>query len=141
MIASKTFKVLGVEHIGIAMDDNEKIESFLRLLPDMSYAGNETIEDQMVKTDIFSTNDAKIELLNSTSKDSTIEKYINKNGNGVHHIALRVDSLENAIKELSNNGIEFIDQKPRLGAEECMIAFIHPKSTGGILFELCQRPQ
>tara|TARA_B100001250_G_C19675552_1_gene733489 strand:+ start:627 stop:1052 length:426 start_codon:yes stop_codon:yes gene_type:complete len=141
MIASKTFKVLGVEHIGIAMDDNEKIESFLRLLPDMSYDGNETIDDQMVKTDIFSTNDAKIELLNSTSKDSTIEKYINKNGNGVHHIALRVDSLENAIKELSNNGIEFIDQKPRLGAEECMIAFIHPKSTGGILFELCQRPQ
>ena len=141
MIGSKTFKVLGVEHIGIAMDDNEKIESFLRLLPDMSYDGNETIDDQMVKTDIFSTNDAKIELLNSTSKDSTIEKYINKNGNGVHHIALRVDSLENAIKELSNNGIEFIDQKPRLGAEECMIAFIHPKSTGGILFELCQRPQ
>ena len=141
MIASKTFKVLGVEHIGIAMDNNEKIESFLRLLPNMSYTGNETIEDQMVKTDIFSTNDAKIELLNSTSKDSTIEKYINKNGNGVHHIALRVDNLENAIKELSDNGIEFIDQKPRLGAEECMIAFIHPKSTGGILFELCQRPQ
>tara|TARA_B100000700_G_C14878100_1_gene776704 strand:+ start:98 stop:520 length:423 start_codon:yes stop_codon:yes gene_type:complete len=140
MMASKTFKILGVEHIGIAMNDNEKIESFLRLLPGLNYSGSENVDDQMVKTDIFSTNDAKIELLNSTSKDSTIEKYVHKKGNGVHHIALRVDNLENAIKELRDNGIEFVDQKPRLGAEECMIAFIHPRSTGGILFELCQRP-
>ena len=139
-MTSKTFKILGVEHIGIAMNDNEKIESFLRLLPGLNYSGSENVDDQMVKTDIFLTNDAKIELLNSTSKDSTIEKYIHKKGNGVHHIALRVDNLENAIKELSSNGIEFIDQKPRRGAEQCMIAFIHPISTGGILFELCQRP-
>ena len=138
MMASKTFKILGVEHIGIAMNDNEKIESFLRLLPGLNYVGSENVDDQMVKTDIFSTNDAKIELLNSTSKDSTIEKYIHKKGNGIHHIALRVDNLENAIKELRGNGIEFVDQKPRLGAEGCMIAFIHPRSTGGILFELCQ---
>ena len=136
----KTFKILGVEHIGIAMNDNEKIESFLRLLPGLNYSGSENVDDQMVKTDIFLTNDAKIELLNSTSKDSIIEKYIHKKGNGVHHIALRVDNLDNAIKELQGNGIEFVDQKPRLGAEECMIAFIHPRSTGGILFELCQRP-
>jgi len=136
----KTFKILGVEHIGIAMNDNEKIASFLRLLPGLFYTGIENVDDQMVKTEIFSTNDAKIELLNSISKESVIEKYIDKKGNGVHHIALRVDNLENAIKELSGNGIEFVDQKPRLGAEECMIVFIHPRSTGGILFELCQRP-
>ena len=140
MISSKSFKILGIEHIGIAMNDNEKIESFLSLLPGIDYTGRENVEDQMVKTDIFSINDAKIELLNSTSSDSTIERYLNKKGNGVHHIALCVDNVENAIVELSNNGVEFIDKKPRRGAEDCMIAFIHPKSTGGILFELCQRP-
>ena len=94
----------------------------------------------MVKTDIYATKDAKIELLNSTSSNSIIEKYINKKGNGIHHIALRVDNLENAIMELSDNGVEFINKKPNIGVEDCMIVFIHPRSTGGILFELCQRP-
>ena len=93
MMVSRTFKILGVEHIGIAMKDNEKIESFLRLLPGLNYTGSENVDDQMVKTDIFSTNDAKIELLNSTSKDSTIEKYIHNKGNGVDHIALCVDNF------------------------------------------------
>ena len=141
MIVSKTFKVLGIEHIGIALDDNKKIKSFLELLPGIDFSTRENVKDQMVMTNIYKTNDAKIELLNSTSKESTIKRYIERKGNGVHHIALCVDNLKNAIKELSDNGIEFINQNPRLGAEGCMIAFIHPRSTGGILFELCQRPQ
>ena len=141
MLPANTFKILGIEHIGIAMKNNDNISSFFNLLPGLDNIKNEIIEDQMVKTDIYTTYDTKIELLNSTSPASTIEKYINKRGNSIHHIALRVDKIDNAINELMNKGIIFIDEKPRLGSGNCLIAFIHPKSTGGILFELCQRSE
>ena len=129
---------MGIEHIGIAMRKNDNIKYFLDLLPGISYSGSESVLDQKVKTHIFQTKDSKIELLNSIEVNSVIDRFLNKNGNKLHHIALRVDNILNAKKELKNAGIEFINEEPQLGAEKCKIVFIHPKSTDGILFELCQ---
>ncbi len=120
------------------MRKNDNIKYFLDLLPGISYSGSEFVLDQKVKTHIFQTKDSKIELLNSIEVNSVIDRFLNKNGNKLHHIALRVDNILNAIKELKNAGIEFINEEPQLGAEKCKIVFIHPKSTDGILFELCQ---
>ena len=138
MISSKTYKILGIEHIGIAMRTNDEIKYFLDLLPGLSYVGREVVLDQKVDTHIYQTKDSKIELLNSIEENSVIDKFLKKNRNKIHHIALRVDNILNAINELKNAGIDFINEEPSIGAENCKIAFIHPKSTGGILFELCQ---
>ena len=135
-----SFKVLGIEHIGIALNDNSKISSFLALLPGLKEKYSEIVEDQKVNTEIYNIKNTKIELLNSISSKSKLEKFIKKRGNAIHHIALRVDNLNNAINNLIKKGIVFIDKKPRKGAENYLIAFIHPKSTSGILFELCQYP-
>ena len=138
MIPTKTYKVLGIEHIGIAMRTNDEIKYFLDLLPGLSYIGSELVLDQKVDTHIYQTKDSKIELLNSTEENSIIDRFLKKNRNKIHHIALKVDNISNAIKELKNAGIDFINDEPSIGAENCKIAFVHPKSTGGILFELCQ---
>ena len=90
-------------------------------------------------TDIYNTARGKIELLKATSDLSPIYKFINKKGKGIHHIALEVDDILKALKFLKENEIQLIDEKPRIGAEGFLIAFIHPYSTGGILFELCQK--
>ena len=100
----------------------------------------EEVVDQKVVTDIFDTGRGKVELLEATSEDSPISNFLEKRGNGVHHIAFLVDNLEIALKDLAESGIELIDKSPRIGAEGMLIAFLHPKSTGGVLVELCQKP-
>jgi methylmalonyl-CoA/ethylmalonyl-CoA epimerase len=92
-----------------------------------------------VITDIYKTGSGKLEFLKATSKDSPIARFIDKKGSGMHHIALVVDHLQPALDYLQEKGIELIDEKPRIGAEGFSIAFIHPKSTGGILVELCEK--
>jgi methylmalonyl-CoA/ethylmalonyl-CoA epimerase len=137
------FKILGVDHIGIASTTLEDGE-FWKLLG-LQYTGDETVADQKVTTAFYPTTEDKqhgeIELLVATDETSPIAKFIEKNGGrgGIQHIALRVDNLEAALADLKEKGVKLIDETPRKGAGGAMIAFIHPKATHGVLLELCQR--
>ena len=134
------FKILGIEHVAIAVNDlNQPADVFGNLLG-IPHISTENVEDQRVLTDIFDTGSGKIELLKATSEDSPITKFLDKRGQGVHHIAFLVDNLVLALKELSDAGVNLIDTEPRIGAEGMLIAFLHPKSTSGVLVELCQKP-
>ena len=134
------FKILGIEHVAIAVNDlNQPADVFGNLLG-IPHTSTEDVEDQKVLTDIFNTGSGKIELLKATSEDSPITKFLDKRGQGVHHIAFLVDNLALALKELSDAGVNLIDTEPRIGAEGMLIAFLHPKSTSGVLVELCQKP-
>ena len=136
------FKVLGVDHIGIAVSDLKKVGSFWSEALGLPANGEETVAEQKVTTGFFPTpNGSEIELLAATEDSSPIAKFIEKNGGrgGIQHIALRVDNLEAALADLKEKGIKLIDEKPRKGAGGAQIAFIHPKATHGVLLELCQR--
>jgi len=135
------FKVLGVDHIGIAAKDLAEVSAFWELLG-LKSTGEETVAEQKVTTGFYPTpNGSEIELLVASEAGSPIEKFIEKNGGrgGIQHIALRVDNLEAALADLQEKGVKLIDTKPRKGAGGAMIAFIHPKATHGVLLELCQR--
>tara|TARA_B100001750_G_C15455779_1_gene571503 strand:+ start:788 stop:1198 length:411 start_codon:yes stop_codon:yes gene_type:complete len=134
------FKILGIEHVAIAVDDMKKPANIFGKLLGIENTSTEEIADQKVITDIFDTGAGKIELLEATSDDSPISKFLEKRGQGVHHVAFLVDNLKLALSELSDAGIELIDKTPRVGAEGMMIAFLHPSSTSGVLVELCQKP-
>ena len=136
------FKVLGVDHIGIAAGDLKEVGSFWGDMLGLSNNGEETVEEQKVTTGFFPTpNGSEIELLAATADDSPIAKFIEKNGGrgGIQHIALRVDNLEAALADLKEKGVRLIDEKPRKGAGGAKIAFVHPKASHGVLLELCQR--
>jgi len=132
-------KVLGVEHIGVALNKNEQLSNLFKNIFNLEHIGSEIVEEQEVNTDIFSASNTKIELLEAISEDSPISKYISKYGQGMHHLALLVEDIDIAIKYLIENNIEMIDQKPKIGVEGYKIAFIHPKSTPGLLIEICQK--
>jgi methylmalonyl-CoA/ethylmalonyl-CoA epimerase len=131
-------KILKVDHIGIAVKSLAQSSKLYELLG-LESAGTEEVAEQKVKVAFFPLGDMEIELLESTSPDGPIAKYIEKNGEGLQHLALRVDNLEAALAELKGKGIRLIDEKPRYGAGGARIAFVHPKSTGGILLELSER--
>ncbi|WP_130808071.1 methylmalonyl-CoA epimerase [Senegalia massiliensis] len=128
-----------VDHIGIAVKDLEETLKFYTDVLGMDLQGTETVEEQKVKVAFLPIGDTEMELLESTDKDGPIAKYIEKKGQGVQHIAYRVDNIEKAIEEMKEKGIRMIDEKPRYGAGGAKIAFLHPKSTHGVLIELCQR--
>lgn len=132
-----------VEHIGIAVTSLESAMPFFEFLTGNKCYSIEEVADQKVKTAFFKVGEVKVELLEPTSPDSTIAKFIEKNGGrgGVHHIAFNVNSVEEALAEASKAGIELIDKAPRKGAENLMIAFLHPKSTKGVLTEICEQPK
>ena len=134
------FKVLGVDHIGVAVPNLAEAGTFWSDILGLPHTKDETVEEQKVTTGFFPTpNGAEFELLEATSEDSPIAKYLEKNGGrcGIQHVAIRVDNLEQALADLKEKGVRLIDEKPRKGAGGAMIAFIHPKSSG-ILLELCQ---
>ena len=133
------FKILGIEHVGIAVSDLTKINDIFGNLLGLNLSKRERVEDQGVITDIYPTQSAKLEFLKAATEDSPIAKYIKKKGEGMHHIALQVDHLQKALDYLSKKGIQLIDAQPRIGAEGFKIAFLHPKSTAGILIELCEK--
>ena len=133
-------KILGIEHVGIAIDNLEKNAPFWKLLLNNNDPISEEIKEQKVVTEIFDIGMGKIELLEATSPDSPIAKFIEKRGKGIHHICLQVDDIKLAIEELNEAGIELIDKTPRIGAEGYLIVFIHPSSTGGVLVELAEKP-
>ena len=138
-MSRKPFKILGIDHIGIAVEDLNGISDIFGDLLGLELRSREKIDDQQVITDIYELGSGKLEFLKATSKDSPIAQFIDKKGSGMHHIALVVDHLQPALDYLQEKGIHLIDKKPRIGAEGLSIAFIHPKSTGGILVELCEK--
>jgi len=133
------FKTLKVDHIGIAVKDLEQAKKFYTEVLGMTATGEETVEQQKVKVCFIPCGDSEVELLQSTSPDGPIAKFIEKNGEGMQHLALRVDNIEAAIADLKAKGVRMIDEVPRYGAGGAQIAFVHPKATGGILLELSQR--
>lgn len=132
-------KVTQVDHIGVAVKSIEVASKLYTDLLGLKVLGIEEVASQKVKTAFIPAGEAEIELLESTAADGPIAKFIAKNGEGIQHIALRVDNIEAALEELKNSGVKLIDEKPRIGAGGAMIAFIHPKATNGVLLELCQR--
>jgi methylmalonyl-CoA/ethylmalonyl-CoA epimerase len=130
-----------VDHIGIAVSNLGETLKFYEDVLGIKCEGTEVVEDQKVKVAFLPVGDTEIELLESTSEDGPIAKFIEKNGgrNGIQHIAVRVDNIEEAIEEVKLKGYRMIDEKPRYGAGGAKIAFCHPKSTHGILLELSER--
>jgi len=126
-----------VSHIGVAVRDLEKAKEIFRTLG-LEVEGEEVVEDQKVKVAFIPVGETRIELLEATSPDSPVAKFIEKKGEGVHHLALGVDNVEAMLEELKAKGVRLVDEKPRRGAHNTLIAFLHPKSTGGLLLELCQ---
>ena len=137
-MSQRPFKILAIEHVGVAVEKMEGLSSIFSDVLGLECIGSEDVKDQQVITDIYQLYNSKIEFLKATSIDSTIAQFIEKKGEGMHHIALLVDHLQLALDYLKGQGIHLIDKKPRIGAEGLSIAFIHPKSTGGILVELCE---
>ncbi len=133
------FKVLKVDHVGIAVKDLEVAKKFYSEMLGIKSAGEEVVEQQKVKVCFFPCGDSELELLESTTPDGPIAKFIEKNGQGMQHVALRVDNIESALADLKEKGVRLIDETPRYGAGGASIAFVHPKATGGILLELSQR--
>lgn len=132
-------KILRVDHIGIAINNIDEAKQLYHDLLGLDHAGSETVAEQKVTTAFFPVGDTEVELLESTAPDGPVAKFIEKKGEGVHHIAFRVDNVEAALEELKAKGVKLIDEKPRKGAGGAKIAFLHPKSTHGVLVELCQR--
>lgn len=127
-----------INHIGIAVKSLEESLPFYRDNLGMSFAGIETVEEQKVRVAMLQVGESKIELLEPTSEDSPVARFIDKNGVGIHHIAYEVTDIEAAISKLKSEGCRMIDQEPRCGAHDTRIAFLHPKSSGGVLTEICQ---
>lgn len=128
-----------VDHIGVAVNNLEESVKFYEEILGLKLHGIETVEEQKVKVAFLPIGDTEIELLEATTPDSPIAKFIENKGQGVQHIAFRVDDLEKALEEMKKLGIRLIDEKPRYGAGGARIAFLHPKSTNGVLVELCER--
>mgnify|MGYP001154926395 CR=1 FL=1 len=133
------FKVLKVDHIGIAVKNLDQAKKFYTDVLGMKALGEEVVEQQKVKVCFIPCGDSEVELLESTAADGPIAKFIEKNGEGIQHVALRVDNIQQALADLKERGIKLIDETPRYGAGGASIAFIHPKATGGILLELSER--
>lgn len=127
-----------INHIGVAVNSLEISIPFYRDSLGMSFAGIETVEEQKVRVAMLQVGESKIELLEPTAEDSPVARFIEKNGEGIHHVAYEVENVEAAIAKLIEEGVRMIDQKPRCGAHDTRIAFLHPKSSGGVLTELCQ---
>ena len=132
-------KLLRIDHLGIAVNSIDEGKNFWTDVLGLEFEGSETVEEQKVTTAFFPVGESEVELLESTAPDGPIAKYIEKKGTGIQHIAFRVEDIDAALKELKDKGIRLIDETPRKGAGGAKIAFLHPKSTGGVLVEICER--
>ncbi len=129
-----------IDHIGIAVESIEKSLRYYKDLLGLEYLGSEEVAEQNVRIAFLKIGESKIELVEPTSDDSPIAKFLEKRGTGIHHIAIRVDNIEEALARHLEAGARLIDEKPRIGAHNIRIAFVHPKSSDGVLFELCEEP-
>ena len=132
-------KILKIDHLGVAVKSIDKGKEFWTDILGLAFEGAETVEAQKVTTAFFPVGESEVELLESTAPDGPIARYIEKKGEGIQHIAFRVENIDEALEELKEKGIQLIDETPRMGAGGARIAFLHPKSTGGVLVELCER--
>ncbi|MHA1907034.1 MAG: methylmalonyl-CoA epimerase [Candidatus Thorarchaeota archaeon] len=130
-----------IDHIGIAVKSIDEALPYYRDVLGLEFTGTEVVEEQKVRVAFLKIGESKIELLEPTSDDSPIAKFIEKRGGGVHHIAVRVDAIDEDMARHRENEVRLIDNEPRVGAHKMRIAFIHPKSTSGVLLELCQEPE
>ena len=131
-----------IEHLGIAVKSLDEANPYYENILGMKCYSIEEVADQKVKTAFFKVGQTKLELLEPTSDESPIAKFIEKRGEGIHHLAFAVeDGVANALAEMEGKGVRLIDKAPRKGAEGLNIAFIHPKSTHGVLTEFCEKPE
>ena len=132
-------KILKIDHLGIAVNSIDEGKNFWSEVLGLAFEGTETVAEQKVTTAFFPVGESEVELLESTAPDGPIAKYMEKKGAGIQHFAFRVADIEEALAELKEKGVRLIDEKPRMGAGGAKIAFLHPKATGGVLVELCER--
>ncbi len=132
-------KVLKIDHLGIAVNSIDEGRNFWSGILGLNFVGDETVAQQKVKTAFFPVGESEVELLESTEPDGPVAKFIEKKGEGIQHVAFRVANIEEALAELKLKGVRLIDETPRIGAGGAKIAFLHPKSTSGVLVELCER--
>ena len=132
-------KVKHIDHIGIAVNRIEDAGKFYRDILGLEITGVENVAEQKVNVAFLPITDSELELLESTDPNGPVSKYIRSKGEGIQHIAFRVEDIDEALNELRSKGIKLIDEEPRTGAGGARIAFIHPKVTNGVLIELCER--
>lgn len=132
-------KILKIDHLGIAVNSIDEGKNFWSEVLGLEFEGAETVAEQKVTTAFFPVGESEVELLESTAPDGPVAKFIEKKGTGFQHIAFRVENIDAALEELKEKNVQLIDQTPRIGAGGARIAFLHPKATGGILVELCER--
>ncbi len=132
-------KILKIDHLGIAVSNMDEKKNFWTDVLGLKLEGTETVEEQKVTTAFLPVGESEVELLESTDSDGPIAKFIEKKGEGIQHVAFRVENIDQALEELKEKGIALIDQTPRKGAGGARIAFLHPKATSGVLVELCER--
>jgi len=131
-------KIMKVDHIGVAVKSISEAARFYTDILGIKMTGSEIVADQKVKVAFLPIDDTNIELLESTEADGPVAKFIEAKGEGIQHIALQVENIEEALEFMKSKGVRLIDQKPRIGARGIRIAFVHPKETKGVLLELCQ---
>ncbi|MBI1292796.1 methylmalonyl-CoA epimerase [bacterium] len=127
-----------VNHLGIAVRSIEEVRPFYENVLKAKFEGIEEVAEQKVRVAFFRVGDVKLELLEPTTPESTIAKFIEKKGEGLHHVAYEVKDIQARLDELKAEGVKLIDETPRMGAHHMKVAFLHPKSSAGILTELCE---
>ena len=132
-------KIIGIEHIGIAVKNIREASSFWEHVLQIGHSTTEDVDEQGVITDIYDTGQGKVELLQAKYPDSPVTKFIDRRGPGIHHICLQVEDIDEAIQELKSEGIQLIGNGASVGAEGYRVVFIHPGSTGGVLVELAEK--
>lgn len=130
--------MLRLEHIGIAVKDLKDSNKLFKQLFGKKHYKIEEVESENVNTSFFKMGESKIELLEATSEDSAIAKFIEKRGEGIHHIAFEVEDIRKEMKRLEKEGFRILNEKPKKGADNKLVCFLHPKSANGVLVELCQ---
>ena len=131
-------KITKIDHIGVAVKSISEAARFYTDILGIKMTGTEIVADQKAKVSFLPVDDTNIELLESIEPDGPVAKFIESKGEGIHHIALHVENIEEALEFMKSKGVRLIDQKPRIGARGIRIAFVHPKETRGVLLELCQ---
>jgi methylmalonyl-CoA/ethylmalonyl-CoA epimerase len=137
-LGTKLTNMEKLEHIGIAVKNIDQSNPLFAALLGQDYYKIESVESEGVRTSFFKIGDVKIELLEATRPDSPIAKFIEKKGEGIHHLAFSVSDISASIQSYKNQGFHLINEEPKRGADDKMICFLHPKSTAGVLIELCQ---
>lgn len=132
------FAIKRIDHLGIAVKNLDESLKFYENTLGLKVKRTEVVEDQKVRVAFIQVGETNFEVMESTSPEGTVAKFIAKNGEGIHHLALNVDSIDNALKDMKEKNVRLIDQEPRLGAGGARIAFVHPKETYGVLLELCE---